>query len=139
MTTCADMLEKLERVDIPLSMQIAMEETASEAVSSQKLQLQQGLRSDDTVTDNYSFRSVFQYGKPPGPIRWYDTGAFYNGILFDVRKDVFILDSADPKTELILNHPKGGPNTLGLGTDAANRYIVILEPVFIEEVKSYLR
>lgn len=139
MRTCADMLDKLESVNILLSMQIAMEETANTAVSEQKLQLQQGLRSDDTVTDDYSFRSVFQFGKPPGPIRWYDQGDFYKGILFDVRQDIFIIDSADPKTTMILNSKKGGPNTLGLGSDASNKWIAVLKPVFIEEVKTYLK
>lgn len=120
-------------------MRVAMEETANKAVTEQKLQLQQGLRSDDSVTPDYSFRSVFQYGKPPGPIRWYDTGAFYAGLLFDVQGEFFILDSADPKTEMILKNPKGGPDTLGLGSEATSNYIVTLEPVFIEEIKSYLR
>ncbi len=133
------MLEKLENVNLLLSMQVAMEETANTAVSEQKLQLQQGLRSDDTVTDDYSFRSVFQFGKPPGPIRWYDQGDFYRGILFDVRQDIFIIDSTDPKTTMIMNSKKGGPDTLGLGSVATNKWIVIMKPVFIEEVKTYLK
>lgn len=127
------------KVDLPLSMAVAMEDTASEAVTQQKQQLAQGLRSDDSATDDYSFRSVFQYGKPPGPIRWFDTGDFYRGILFDVRQDIFILDSADPKTSMIVNSKKGGPNTFGFGTKAQAEYILTLEPVFIQHVKNYLK
>ena len=133
------MFDKLKRVDLPLSMAAAMEDTANEAVKQQRDQLSQGLRSDDTVTDDYSFRSVFQYGKEPGPIKWYDTGAFYRGILFDVRNDIFILDSADPKTSMILNSKKGGPNTFGFGTKAQENYIVTLRPVFIDHVQRYLK
>lgn len=139
MRTCQDMLDNLRKVDLPLSMAAAMEDTASEAVAQQKLQLAQGLRSDDSVTDDYSFRSVFQYGKEPGPIKWYDTGAFYAGILFDVRNDIFILDSADPKTTMILNSAKGGPNTFGFGTEAQAEYILTLKPVFVDHVKRYLK
>lgn len=139
MTTCADMLDKLFKVDLPLSMAIAMEDTAREAVEQQKQQLAQGLRSDDTVTDDYSFRSVFQYGKEPGPIKWYDTGAFYAGILFDVRQDIFIFDSADPKTSMIINSEKGGRNTFGFGTKAQAEYILTLRPVFVQHVQNYLK
>ena len=118
-------------------MVVAMEETAGDAVRNQKMQLQQGVRSDDSVMPEYSFRSVFQYGKPPGPIRLYDTGAFYSGILFDVRKDIFILDSADDKTMMLKK--RYGPDILGLGTEAKNKYILTLRPVFLNEIKSYLQ
>lgn len=139
MRTCQDMLDNLRKVDLPLSMAAAMEDTAGEAVAQQKLQLAQGLRSDDSVTDDYSFRSVFQYGKEPGPIKWHDTGAFYAGILFDVRNDIFILDSADPKTTMILNSTKGGPNTFGFGTKAQAEYIIVLKPIFVDHVQRYLK
>lgn len=137
MRTCADMLEKLQSVNLPLSMQVAMEETANTAVSEQKLQLQQGLRSDDTTLPEYSFRSVFQYGKPPGPIRLYDQGDFYRGFFFDVRQDIFILDSADDKTMMLKK--RYGEDIAGLGTDASNKYIVTLRPVFIGEIQGYLK
>ena len=118
-------------------MQVAMEETANTAVSEQKLQLQQGLRSDDTTLPDYSFRSVFQYGKPPGPIRLYDQGDFYRGFFFDVRQDIFILDSADDKTMMLKK--RYGEDIAGLGTDASNKYIVTLRPVFIGEIQGYLK
>lgn len=137
MRTCADMLERLEKVDILLSMQIALEETASEAVKQQKLQLQQGLRSDDTTLPDYSFRSVFQYGKPPGPIRLYDQGDFYQGFLFDVRPGYYVLTSADQKTEMLKN--RYGADIEGLGSDATNNYIVVVRPAMINEVTSYLK
>lgn len=138
MQTCADMLKKLQGVPLHHTMAQAMVDTGDEAVEQQKAQLAQGLRSDDTVTDDYSFRSVFQYGKEPGPIKWYDTGAFYRGIKIDVREDIYILDSTDPKTSMILNSKKGGPDTLGLGTVALNSYISTLQPVFVRRIKEYL-
>lgn len=131
------MLERLEKVDILLSMQIALEETASEAVKQQKLQLQQGLRSDDTTLPDYSFRSVFQYGKPPGPIRLYDQGDFYKGFLFDVRPGYYVLTSADWKTEMLKK--RYGIDIEGLGSEATNNYIEVVRPALITEVESYLK
>jgi hypothetical protein len=133
------MLKKFQGIYLDFSMAHAMQLTSAEAVDQQKAQLAQGLRSDDTVTDDYSFRSVFQYGKPPGPIKWYDKGDFYRGIRIDVREDIFTLSSTDSKSTMILNSKKGGPNTLGLGTDAKNKYIQVLRPVFINEIRTYLK
>lgn len=135
MNTCADMLARLQKVDIRLDMVIAMEETAQEATDQQRLQLSQGLTSEGDYLPDYSFRSVFQYGKEPGPIKLYDTGAFYRGMLLDVRQDIFILESADPKSNMLQN--KYGKDILGLRVQALNNYILTLEPVFIRRIKSY--
>lgn len=131
------MLEKLRRVDLPLSMSSAMEQTADAATDAQRKQLAQGLMSDDTFLPDYSFRSVFQYGKPPGPIRLYDTGDFYRGMLIDVRQDIFILESADSKSTMLQN--RYGGNIFGFGTEAQRNYILTLRPVFIEQVRNYLK
>lgn len=131
------MLKKLQRVDLPLCMTAAMEDTASDATAEQRAQLQQGLRSDDTYLPDYSFRSVFQYGKPPGPIRLFDTGDFYRGMLLDVRQDIFILDSADPKSTMLKN--RYGDDIFGFGTEAHENYLLTLKPVFVGLVQDYLR
>lgn len=137
MTTCAEMLERVKRVNLDLAMHVALEETAGEAVAQQKLQLQQGLKSNDEYLPDYSFRSVFQYGKPPGPIRLYDTGDFYRGILFDVRQDNFIITSADSKTDMLKQRYSG--DIFGHGTEARANYILTLRPVFIDQIRNYYR
>jgi hypothetical protein len=131
------MFEKLKRVDLPLSMAAAMEDTAPAAIGEQREQLSQGLRSDGSFLPDYSFRSVFQYGKPPGPIRLYDTGDFYRAMLMDVRQDIFILESADPKSTMLQN--RYGEDILGLRTEALSNYIVTLNPVFITHIQNYLK
>lgn len=137
MATANEILDKLNRIDINLSAQVAIENTARDATDAQRQQLQQGLRSDDTVMPDYSFRSVFQYGKPPGPIKLYDTGAFYRGILIDVRQDIFIIESADEKNTMLQN--RYGKEILGLGTQARIDYIRTLKPELIKQIKSYLQ
>lgn len=137
MATLSQYLKKVQSINVRLSSQVAMEKTAATAVAEQKKQLAQGLRSDDTLMPEYSFRSVFQYGKTPGPITLYDTGAFYSGILFDVRSDIYIMDSADSKTTMLEN--RYGREILGLGSVAKRNYIRILRPELVSEIKSYLK
>lgn len=137
MASLSEMLAKVERAKagISLSAQIAIEETATAAAVAQRHQLQRGERSDGSFLPDYSFRSVFQYGKPPGPIRLYDTGDFYRGILIDVRQDIFILDSADPKSTMLQN--RYGKEIFGFGKDARIEYIYVLKPAFYKQIKSY--
>ena len=136
-TTPADMLDNLQRLPLDFVMQHAMEKTGDEAVNQQRLQLAQGLQSNDQYLPDYSFRSVFQYGKEPGPIKLYDTGAYYRGYKIDVREDIFILDSTDHKSEMLKK--RYGPDIAGLGSEARSNYILTLRPVFINEVKTYLQ
>lgn len=137
MTTASELLAKMQKVDILLSAQIAMEKTADTATAIQREQLSEGKKSDGTEMPEYSFRSVFQYNKDPGPIKLYDTGAFYRGIGFDVRHDIYILESDDNKTMMLKK--RYGPDILGLNVESKQKYIVTLKPVFIREVQSYLK
>lgn len=129
MSTCTQMLDKVEKMDVDLLMQIAMEETATTAVRVQQDQLFQGLRSDETYLPDYAPSSV-RAGKPPGPIRLYDKGDFYKGFLLDVRNDIFIMGNADYKYPML--RIRYNENIVGLGTDAKNKWIKTLEPVFIK-------
>ena len=46
----------------------------------QRRQLEQGTRPDGTFFDDYSEASVNIYGKEPGPIKWKNSGYFYDHI-----------------------------------------------------------
>lgn len=129
--------KKLNAIDVSLSAQVAIENTASTATRVQREQLFQGLKSDNSYLPDYSFRSVFQFGKPPGPIRLFDTGDFYRGIFIDVRQDIFIIESADEKNTMLQN--RYGREILGLGTEAKIDYIRVLKPEFVKQIKSYLK
>lgn len=61
-------------------------------------QLQRGERSDGVILPDYSPRSVQEFGKPPGPIRLFDTGAFYRGITLTAASDAATLSGRDRKT-----------------------------------------
>lgn len=135
MASLSQYLAKVEAVNIELSAEVAIENTATAAIQAQKEQLQRGERSDGSFLPDYSFRSVFQYGKPAGPIRLYDQGDFYSGILIDVRPGIFLIDSADQKTTMLEN--TYGKDILGLGKAARIEYIYVLKPEFYKQIKSY--
>lgn len=135
MTTALDILNKFEKVDVLASAQRAIENTADSAVKEQKSQLAQGLKADGTFQPNYSPRSVSVFGKTPGPIKLFDTGAYYAGLRVEVRGDLFSINSTDSKEEYLENKY----NPLGLGVLAKTNYITVLEPEFIRQIKSYLK
>lgn len=67
------------------------------------MQLQRGERGDGLILPNYSPVSVYAYGKPPGPIKLFDTGAFYRGITARVNPKAVEMVSTDSKTEKIFD------------------------------------
>ena len=135
MSTPSEMLAKIESIDVELLMQVAMEITAETAVEQQRLQLQQGLRSDETHLPDYAPSSVAK-GKPPGPIRLFDKGDFYKGFLLDVRNDIFILVSSDRKCPML--QEKYNQNILALASAAKNNWIKVIDPVFQNLVRNEL-
>jgi hypothetical protein len=137
MASALEILKKLESINVDLSAQVAIENTAQAATDTQRGQLSQGMTSSGAFLPDYSFRSVFQYGKPPGPIKLYDTGSFYRGVLIDVRQDIFIMESADEKSRMLQD--RYGENILGLGMQAKIEYIRTLQPEFLKQIKSYLQ
>jgi hypothetical protein len=137
MSTASVILKKLQAVDVTLSAQSAIEETASEATKEQRQQLSQGMKSDGTFLPDYSFRSVFQFNKPPGPIRLYDTGDFYRGIFLDVRGDIFNIESYDPKNQMLQD--RYGKDIFGLTQESKEQWIQSLRPVFFKFINQYLQ
>lgn len=135
MTTSLTILNRLQKINLELSAQAAIEDDAVNATKAQKEQLFQGLKADDTYQPDYSPRSVKVYGKPPGPIKLKDTGAYYAGLKIDVLGDKFSIFSIDEKNDYLegIYHP------LGLGTQARTDWIKTLKPVFVKHVKDYLK
>jgi hypothetical protein len=136
MATLTEYLNKVRQIDVGLASQLAIDNTADTMAEEQRKQLAQGIRSDNTEMPEYSFRSVFQHGKPPGPILLYETGSFYRGITISVQADIYTVSSTDSKTSMLEN--RYGREILGLGTAAKIGYIRVLRPEFIKQIKSWL-
>lgn len=145
MTTAAQMMEKLNRVDVLLSAQSAMEDTANDATRVQRDQLWQGLdRFDKRITnsitgsDQYAPKTVqikISKGQPTDRITLKDTGSYYAGIKMDVQGEKFDIYSLDEKAEMldVLYTP------LGLGLNARIEWVRSLRPVFVRYIKQYLQ
>lgn len=92
--------DKLERfkLNVPIMIEETLQELAPVIEDLMAEQLQRGEKGDGTFLPDYSPNSVKIYGKPAGPIRLYETGAFYRGMTLKVTaKDFEILDT-DSKT-----------------------------------------
>lgn len=63
------------------------------------MQLSEGERADGVILPDYSPVSVHKYGKPPGPIKLFDTGAFYRGIIAVMNPTGVEMEGRDSKTE----------------------------------------
>jgi hypothetical protein len=75
-------------------------------------QLQRGERADGQILPNYSPVSVLVYGKPPGPIKLFDTGAFYRGIIARANPKGLEMDNTDSKIGKLAN--RYGDEIIGL-------------------------
>jgi hypothetical protein len=134
--TATQLLNKFSKVDVELSAQIAIEETANTYTSLQRGQLFQGVdRNDLAISPPYSSRTIAikkTKGQPIDRVTLKDTGDFYRGILIDVRGDLFVTESADEKNLSLQN--KYGKDIFGLNRESKIEWIKTLKPVFFNEL-----
>lgn len=104
-------LENLEKQRDPFMREI-ITEYSPEIEDKNAEQLDKGERADGQVMPDYSPTSVTVYGKPPGPIRLYDEGDFWEGIKTKIMNDGFTLISTDSKTAKLFR--EFGKETVGL-------------------------
>ena len=90
-----DLYNVLNNLDVELEAIKAMTSTSDEIVHANKEQLLQGTKADGTTMPNYSPVSVSIYGKPDGPIRLFDTGAFQESFKVEVDSDGFNIKAND--------------------------------------------
>jgi|SRR5688572_651643 len=95
-------------------------------------QLFQGQDSKGNSLPDYSERSVTVFGKPSGPMRLFDSGAFYRGFFLDTSKFPVVIFSNDSKTgkiaELLAARGENPDDIYGLQkhnlTDLAKSYVL---------------
>ncbi len=97
-------------------------------------QLSQGERSDETLLPNYSPTSVAM-GKPPGRIRLFDEGDFYEGINASIFDDKITFQGEDEKTGMLIS--KYGEMILGLNQKNLQILINTIKPELITEVRKF--
>ena len=141
MITALQYLEKLNRIDVLLSAQVAIEETASTAVKVQREQLAQGLnRFEKPITNQKTGSDEYSpvYAKKKGrkkPIDLRLTGDYYAGMGIDVRGDLFVMFSGDIKATMLENNY----DALGINRTGRIEWIKELKPALVKEIKTYLK
>lgn len=116
--TLGQLQQRLQKFNIRDEVKDVFEETKDDLKKLNQGQLFIGMKSDGHFLPDYSRASVLHYGKPAGPIRLYDTGAFWAGIKVDVRSSGFSFSDTDSKTPMLLT--KYGRDVLGLANKTKN-------------------
>lgn len=141
MITALQYLQKLNKIDVELSAQLSIEDTASTATKIQREQLAQGLnRFDKPITNQKTGSDEYSpgYAKRKGrkkPIDLRLTGDYYKGISLDVRGDIFIMFSFDEKATMLENNY----DALGINRTGRIEWVKTLRPEFIKRIKDYLK
>ena len=112
MASIRQMLRKFEQLDTDSIIQDVMIESQDKMADLNAEQINSGIKADGSVMPDYSFRSVFQYGKPPGPIKLRDTGAWQQGLYARVEGDKVVFASSDSKNDKLID--KYGVQIVGL-------------------------
>lgn len=119
------MIARVQRVNIPVAIEEAVTETSTDLVRLQRLQLLSGKTNENSIigiykSDSYAFKK-FVMNPLPG-FRKMDfrlTGDFYRGIFADARDKTVVIDSADEKTERLLEI---NPDIFGLNKKNSEEY-----------------
>jgi len=101
MATIKQKLNLFESLDTGKIVTEVMQESADALADLNAEQINTGVKADGSEMPDYSFRSVFQYGKPPGPIRLRDTGAWQAGIYVKVEGDKVVFNNTDGKDKML--------------------------------------
>ena len=80
----SDLLAAFNGLDVQKETLVSISKTSEKFVELNREQLQFGKRADGSFMPQYSRTSVIVFGKPSGPIRLYDTGAFQKSFKLDV-------------------------------------------------------
>ena len=64
-------------------------------------QLQQGIKGDGSHLPNYSPVSVAKFGKPFGPIKLYETGDYYRGLVAKAFGNILEIDDTNWKDPML--------------------------------------
>jgi len=142
-TAIGELLERIEQIDEgKLWYDVAESEEAQEAVAeAQREQLRKGQRPDGSSFPDYSTTSVNVYGKPAGPIQWYDDGEFYDTIGYvatDKNLEFFDALTTSDNGEDINLEQRYNETILGIQTDNFTDINEVFAAKYIEQLEILL-
>jgi len=100
-----------------------------------QMQLAEGQRPDGSFLPDYSQTSVSVFGKPPGAIKLFDEGDFYEGIKPLFESQGLDMVGLDEKTSMLINRYG---DVLGLSQENKQRLAVQLLPGIKVRIKKHL-
>ena len=113
----------------------SLESTLDELADINRDRMLDGVKANGVKMPDYSFRSVNEFGKPPGPIRLFDTGDFQQNIKVTRSGNVLVTESLDPKNDMLVLHYSS--EIFGTFGKYKSKYLDIdLRPVFKAKIES---
>lgn len=103
---------RISNLDINRATELALKARREDISNLNRDQLRIGMRADGSFLPPYSSNSVTKFGKKPGTIKLFDTGAFYDGIKPEFKKREFNITDSDQKTDMLQD--RYGDAILGL-------------------------
>ena len=89
-----------------------------------RMQLNRGMRADNTYLPDYSEASVELYHKLPGPIRLYDTGKFWEGIEVKTSENTITITNTNEKLKPPINlQGRYGESIIGISKDNLDDFL----------------
>lgn len=139
--TIQDVLDRVKRFDLGFEVEESFNETAKDFTDKQREQLFAGINADgENIKPEYAPRTVAiknKKGQPTDRVTLRDTGEFYAGIFLEPREDIYVIDSADEKTDALVK--KYGEEIFDLATKNKDKYVEEnLEQVFMDRVHKSL-
>ena len=137
MCTATQLLARAEAFDPEKTAVEALQQSEEVMANLNAEQINTGLKADGTEMPDYSFRSVFQYGKPPGPIRLRDTGNWQAGLYVKATSSGVEYGSTDSKDQILTG--RYGDLIHGLSDKFAQEAIIEkIEPEFMKATREKL-
>lgn len=134
MASIKQVLNRIESLDTEAVIRETMQESEEALADLNAEQINTGLKSDGSEMPDYSFRSVFQYGKQPGPIRLRDKGAWQAGLYAKVQGDKVVFESSDSKDKMLTD--RYGDQIKGLSDKFKNEAIrEKIRPTFKKKIE----
>jgi hypothetical protein len=136
-----ELYNKLKKLDFEKMCAEAVIENEAHIIDLNTGQLFQGERSDGSMLPDYSFVSVNFYNKPKGPIKLYDTGAFYSGFRLASKSGkaefpMYVISTDEKSDEL---KSKYGSEIFGLTEENEEGFArIYLLPTIGKKLRNYL-
>lgn len=138
MSTIVAIYKRFQKFDVAEAAVKSIDDTKEMLANINVEQMSQGQKSDGSFMPDYSERSVTEFGKPDGPIRLYDTGAFYQGYRVTVEGEKIVITSSDEKTDMLFKrYATKTSNLFGLNQQFRREYInEVLKKAFRKNVNA---